>query len=101
MEWLLLQYADAERTLPFLHELGEAVAKAVAKLLDGAAGAEAPVRPIVGALKALARATVKTLSKYDGDYSRLTDIARMTLDCQSLGPRAPPSTSCPTSRRGR
>ena len=30
-----------------------------------------------GALKAETRAAIKTLDKYGGDYSRLTDLARM------------------------
>ena len=33
--------------------------------------------PVVAPLKGEARAAFKTLEKYSGDYSRLTDLARM------------------------
>ena len=33
--------------------------------------------PVVAPLKGEARAAFKTLDKYGGDYSRLTDLARM------------------------
>ena len=53
--------------------------------------------PVVAPLKGEARATFKTLDKYSGDYSRLTDLARM---CAAL-PAArsvpdPPPTPTPT-----
>ena len=35
------------------------------------------VKSIVAPLKAETRAAIKTLDKYGGDYSRLTDLARM------------------------
>ena len=41
--------------------------------------------PVVAPLKGEARAAFKTLDKYSGDYSRLTDLARM---CAAL-PAAP------------
>ena len=41
--------------------------------------------PVVAPLKGEARAAFKTLDKYGGDYSRLTDLARM---CAAL-PAAP------------
>ena len=42
--------------------------------------------PVVAPLKGEARAAFKTLDKYGGDYSRLTDLARM---CAALLPAAP------------
>ena len=53
--------------------------------------------PVVAPLKGEARAAFKTLDKYGGDYSRLTDLARM---CAAL-PAArsvpdPPPTPTPT-----
>ena len=87
-EWLLLQYADAERTLPQLHALADRVIDAVR---GGLGGSEATptVRAIFGSLKGLPRATFKTLQHYDQpngepDWPRLTDLARMTFECSSL-----------------
>ena len=48
--------------------------------------------PVVAPLKGEARAAFKTLEKYGGDYSRLTDLARM---CAAL---CPPLAPCPTLR---
>ena len=39
---------------------------------------------IVAPLKAEPRATIMALDKYHGDYSRLTDLARMTFECADL-----------------
>ena len=64
--YLALLYLDAERTLPLLHDLG-------AEINTQQPSAEPNVAP----LKGEARAAFKTLDKYDGDYSRLTDLARM------------------------
>jgi len=49
--------------------------------------------PVVAPLKGEARAAFKTLDKYRGDYSRLTDLARMcaALPAAELAP-------CPTLR---
>jgi hypothetical protein len=63
---MALLYSDAERTLPLLHDLG-------AEITTQQPSAESVVAP----LKAETRAAVKTLDKYGGDYSRLTDLARM------------------------
>ena len=64
--YLALLYSDAERTLPLLHDLGAEI------------NTQQPsVELMVAPLKAGTRAAVKTLDKYDGDYSRLTDLARM------------------------
>ena len=54
--------------------------------------------PVVAPLKGEARAAFKTLDKYGGDYSRLTDLARM---CAAL-PAArsvpdPPPTPTPAN----
>ena len=46
--------------------------------------------PVVAPLKGEARAAFKTLDKYGGDYSRLTDLARM---CAALPAALAP---CPT-----
>ena len=56
-----------------LHELGALVQKAVPA-----------VQPLVAPLKGEARAAYKTRDKYNGDYSRITDLARMTLKCATL-----------------
>ena len=64
--YLALLYSDAERTLPLLHDLG-------AEINTQQPSAESVVAP----LKGEARAAFKTLDKYGGDYSRLTDLARM------------------------
>ena len=64
--YLALLYADAERTLPLLHDLG-------AEINTQQPSIESAVAP----LKGEARAAFKTLDKYGGDYSRLTDLARM------------------------
>ena len=37
-----------------------------------------------GAAQGEARAAYKTRDKYNGDYSRITDLARMTLKCATL-----------------
>ena len=64
--FLALVYSDAERTVPLLHDLGARI------------NAQMPaVKSIVAPLKAETRAAIKTLDKYGGDYSRLTDLARM------------------------
>ena len=61
-----LLFSDAERTLPLLHDLGLEIKTQ-----------QPSVELMVAPLKAGTRATVKTLDKYDGDYSLLTDLARM------------------------
>ena len=71
LSFLLLLFADAESTLPYLSRLGEQLRSAQVMVL------EAP-------LKALPRTIAKTLEKYGGDFSRLTDLARMTLVCTTL-----------------
>ena len=63
--FLALLYSDAERTLSLLHDLGAEI------------NTQQPAEPNVAPLKGEARAAFKTLDKYDGDYSRLTDLARM------------------------
>lgn len=73
--YLLLLYADAERTLPHLKALAEAVK---AKMPDGC------LAPIVAPLKKSARACVKVREKYRGDFSCLTDLARATFPCRTL-----------------
>ena len=50
--------------------------------------------PVVAPLKGEARAAFKTLEKYGGDYSRLTDLARM---CAVL-PAAPSVPDPPPTR---
>jgi len=42
------------------------------------------VRPIIGPLKGEARAISKALDKYSVDCSRITDLARMTFECQTV-----------------
>eukprot|EP00964_Phaeocystis_antarctica_P128029 scaffold91754_cov60-Phaeocystis_antarctica.AAC.1 len=64
--YLALLYSDAERTLPLLHDLGAEISTQ-----------QPSAEPAVAPLKGEARAAVKTLDKYGGDYSRLTDLARM------------------------
>ena len=72
-EFLLLLLADAERSQPMLAELAEQVETAVPEI-------EAKLGPI----KTTARATAKAMSKYEGDFSRLTDLARMTVVCTHI-----------------
>ena len=49
--------------------------------------------PVVAPLKGEARAAFKTLDKYGGDYSRLTDLARMcaALPAARSVPDPPPT----------
>ena len=47
--------------------------------------------PLVAPLKGEARAAFKTLEKYSGDYSRLTDLARMCAALPRRSLRARPS----------
>ena len=63
---LALLYSDAERTLPRLHDLSAEIKTQQPSAV-----------PVVAPLKGEARAAFKTLDKYGGDYSRLTDLARM------------------------
>ena len=80
--YLALLYSDAERTLPLLHDLGVEI------------GSQQPSAvPVVAPLKGEARAAFKTLDKYGGDYSRLTDLARMCAAFPrcSLRPRPRPA----------
>ena len=78
-EYLLLLYADAERTLEHVRELAKTVQAALASEAD-----RDGVRPIVAPLKAVGRAVIKSLEKYKGDFSRLTDLARATFECTTL-----------------
>jgi hypothetical protein len=64
---MALLYSDAERTLPLLHDLGAEIN----------AQQQFSAESVVAPLKAETRAAIKTLDKYGGDYSRLTDLARM------------------------
>ena len=55
--------------------------------------------PVVAPLKGEARAAFKTLDKYGGDYSRLTDLARMCAALPRRSLRARPSAhthTCPS-----
>ena len=60
--------------------------------------------PVVAPLKGEPRAAFKTLDKYGGDYSRLTDLARMcaALPAARSVPDPPPTRThlptCPTSQ---
>ena len=49
--------------------------------------------PVVAPLKGEARAAFKTLDKYGGDYSRLTDLARMCAALPRRSLRARPSAT--------
>jgi len=71
--FLALLYSDAESTLPHMHDLGDEVEKQ----MPG-------VKALAAPLKGEARACYKSLDKYNNDYSRLTDIARMTFKCSTL-----------------
>ena len=79
---LALLYSDAERTLPRLHDLSAEIKTQQPSAV-----------PVVAPLKGEARAAFKTLDKYGGDYSRLTDLARM---CAALLPAL--LAPCPTLR---
>ena len=62
--------------LPELHALGDRI---VARFTGDA------VRSLVAPLKGEPRAVLKALEKYSGDHSRLTDLARKTFECGTLG----------------
>ena len=81
---LALLYSDAERSLPLLHDLSAEIKTQQPSAV-----------PVVAPLKGEARAAFKTLDKYGGDYSRLTDLARM---CAACAPRCPPLARCPALR---
>ena len=72
----MLLCADAEATLPLLRQLGERVVSQLPSSFS--------VRPTVAPLKGLARAALKCLEKYGGNYNRLCDLVRMTFECQRL-----------------
>lgn len=72
-EFLMLLYADAERMVREMERLGERIRRKVPG-----------VRPIIGPLKGEARAISKALDKYNVDCSRITDLARMTFECQTV-----------------
>ena len=75
-EFLMLLYSDAERTVPHLKQLSDEVVRSVR-------GTEAVAAP--APLKSTGRAVVKTLEKYDGRFSKLTDLVRMTFKCNTIG----------------
>ena len=91
VEFLMLLYADAETTLPHLRALAQEVTSEVAlrearqhDAKEAAEGADSTVHSIIAPLKGSVRATVKTLEKYRGKFSYLTDLARMTFKCRTL-----------------
>ena len=79
---LALLYSDAERTLPRLHDLSAEITTQQPSAV-----------PVVAPLKGEARAAFKTLDKYGGNYSRLTDLARMcaVLPNACFVPEPPPT----------
>ena len=109
LEFLMLMYADAERAVPELHALGAWVQKMIVGC--DSAGDDDEFQVKVASLKGLHRAIEKCIQKYDvrrgtralnleldlpeplcptflvhvtqGDFSRITDIARMTFVCKS------------------
>ena len=109
LEFLMLLYADAERAVPELHALGAWVQKMIVGC--DSAGDDDEFQVKVASLKGLHRAIEKCIQKYDvrrgtralnleldspeplsptflvpvtqGDFSRITDIARMTFVCKS------------------
>mmetsp|Transcript_1000 Transcript_1000/g.2047 ORF Transcript_1000/g.2047 Transcript_1000/m.2047 type:complete len:893 (-) Transcript_1000:161-2839(-) len=74
LEYLMLLYYDAERTLDFLESIKTQLEE---RLND-------QNYIVIAPLKGLSRAVIKALEKYKGDYSRLTDLARMTVGCSSI-----------------
>ena len=70
---LVFLYAAAESSLRNLRALCDRLARQV----PGAS-------PVVPALKGMERVYTKTLEKYGGDFTRVTDIARGTINCASL-----------------
>ncbi|KAH8072496.1 pyrophosphatase [Aureococcus anophagefferens] len=72
-EFLVRLYADAERTLPLLSALADDVKAKVGT-----------VKVFVAPLKTYGRAIQKALEKYRGDFRRLTDLCRMTVECGAL-----------------
>ena len=53
--------------------------------------------PVVAPLKGEARAAFKTLDKYGGDYSRLTDLARMCAALPAARSVPAPPTHTPAN----
>jgi hypothetical protein len=74
-EYLLALYADARVARTSMVILGQEVVSAIGKDF---------VTALVPACKGVERATVKTMEKYSGQYALLTDLARMTFDCDTI-----------------
>lgn len=71
--FLMMLYADAELSLERLR----ALCCRIEALVPDAS-------PVVPGLKGMGRAFAKTLEKYQGDFSNMTDLARATIKCPSL-----------------
>eukprot|EP00747_Dinoflagellata_sp_TGD_P071047 gnl/TRDRNA2_/TRDRNA2_156846_c2_seq1.p1 gnl/TRDRNA2_/TRDRNA2_156846_c2~~gnl/TRDRNA2_/TRDRNA2_156846_c2_seq1.p1 ORF type:complete len:694 (-),score=70.44 gnl/TRDRNA2_/TRDRNA2_156846_c2_seq1:23-1996(-) len=79
LPYLVQLYSDAMYVQPLLFELVEQVAMAVRKT-----HAESAVKFVRGPLKDFSRAGLKAKQEYDGDYSCLLDLARASLECQTV-----------------
>ena len=73
-EFLMALYVDARKARLSLQILGGEAQTAIGTRLVA----------IIPNLKGKERAMVKTQEKYGGDYSRLTDLARMTFECATI-----------------
>lgn len=73
-EFLMALYVDARKARLSLQILGAEAQAAIGTHLVA----------IIPKLKGKERAMVKTQEKYEGDYSRLTDLARMTFECATI-----------------
>ena len=77
-EYLMALYVGARGARVCLEMLARDAATAINQT------SETKVIPVIPDLKAKERATVKTQEKYGGDYSCLTDLARMTFECANI-----------------
>lgn len=73
-KYLSALFSDAEKTHPYLSDLAKSLLHLDPSLL------KAEIPP----LKRMERTAVKAAQKYEGDYSYVTDICRMTFECANL-----------------
>ena len=73
-EFLLLLYEDAFHAHNALQSVSDALIKTLGKCVEF----------ILPNLKSKKRVFAKVYEKYDGDFSKITDLARCTVSCNSL-----------------
>lgn len=77
VEYLLAMLDDAAQSNELLVRLGQQVVTAA----SGFFGSDEAVQALNAPLKKMRRIMTKTAEKYNGDFSRVCDLARMTLAC--------------------